>query len=130
MESSVIELLKPLTLEKENCTPIIFEAGTVLKVVMQTPTSLLVSNDDDFNFTIPLKDENELISNIIFFLTQNKKVWKDFLQYFLIYPSRNPQLFLPLSEVLNQSQYDVIDRENHAHTGFHTVLLSDLESTD
>ena len=60
MESSVIELLKPVVLEKENCSPIIFEAGTVLKVVMQTPTSLLVSNDDDFNFTIPLKDENEV----------------------------------------------------------------------
>lgn len=56
-----------------------------------------------------LKDENELISNITLFLTQDKRVWKDFLQYFLIYPSRNPQLFLPLSEVLNQSQYDVID---------------------
>lgn len=60
MESSVIELLKPVTLRKENCDPIIFEAGTVLKVIMQTPTSLLVSNDDDFNFTIPLKDENEV----------------------------------------------------------------------
>jgi len=35
MESSVIELLKPVTLQKENCDPIIFEAGTVLKVVMQ-----------------------------------------------------------------------------------------------
>lgn len=56
-----------------------------------------------------LKDENELISNVILFLTQNKKVWEDFLKYFMIYPSRNPQLFLPLSEVLNQSQYDVID---------------------
>ncbi|MDD2975108.1 MAG: hypothetical protein PHZ10_08450 [Aliarcobacter cryaerophilus] len=56
-----------------------------------------------------LKDENELISNITLFLTQDKRVWKDFLQYFFIYPSRNPQLFLPLSEVLNQSQYDVID---------------------
>jgi len=51
---------KPVTLEKENCHPIIFEAGTVLKVLMQTPTSLLVSNDDDFNFTIPLKDENDV----------------------------------------------------------------------
>ena len=60
MESSVIELLKPVTLQKENSDPIIFEAGTVLKVVMQTPTSLLVSNDDDFNFTIPLKDKNEV----------------------------------------------------------------------
>lgn len=56
-----------------------------------------------------LKDENELISNVILFLTQNKKIWEDFLKYFMIYPSRNPQLFLPLSKVLNQSQYDVID---------------------
>ena len=60
MESSVIELLKPITLEKENCTPIIFEEGTVLKVVMQTPTSLLVTTDNQFNFTVALKDENEI----------------------------------------------------------------------
>ena len=55
MESSVIELLKPITLEKENCTPIIYEEGTVLKVVMQTPTSLLVTTDNQFNFTVALK---------------------------------------------------------------------------
>ncbi|UOH74339.1 hypothetical protein MOW08_11485 [Acinetobacter schindleri] len=60
MESSVIELLKPITLEKENCTPIIYEEGTVLKVVMQTPTSLLVTTDNQFNFTVSLKDENEI----------------------------------------------------------------------
>ncbi|MFV5492277.1 hypothetical protein [Acinetobacter sp. ASP199] len=60
MESSVIELLKPITLEKENCTPIIYEEGTVLKVVMQTPTSLLVTTDNQFNFTVALKDENEI----------------------------------------------------------------------
>ncbi|MFW1754727.1 hypothetical protein GFH30_03425 [Acinetobacter wanghuae] len=60
MESSVIELLKPITLEKENCEPLIFEAGTVLKVVMHTPTSLLVSTDDSFNFTVSLKDENDV----------------------------------------------------------------------
>jgi len=60
MESSVIELLKPITLEKENCAPIFFEEGTVLKVVMQTPTSLLVTTDNQFNFTVALKDENEI----------------------------------------------------------------------
>lgn len=49
------------------------------------------------------------LSQMSYFLTQNKKVWEDFLKYFMIYPSRNPKLFLPLSEVLNQSQYDVID---------------------
>lgn len=60
MESSVIELLKPITLEKADCDPLVFEAGTVLKVVMHTPTSLLVSNDDAFNFTVSLKDENDV----------------------------------------------------------------------
>lgn len=60
MESSVIELLKPIKLEKENCDPMVFEAGTVLKVVMHTPTSLLVSNDNSFNFTVSLKDENDI----------------------------------------------------------------------
>lgn len=60
MESSVIELLKPITLEKENCEPMVFDAGTVLKVVMQTPTSLLVSTDEAFNFTVSLKDENDV----------------------------------------------------------------------
>src|SRR5690606_41554200 len=68
MESSVIELLKQVTLQKENCDPFIFEAGTVLKVVMQTPTILLVSNDDDFNFTIPLIDEYEMLRVFILFI--------------------------------------------------------------
>ena len=56
-----------------------------------------------------LKDENELISKNMLSLTQDKQVWKDFLQYFLIYPSRNPQLFLPLADVLSQSSDDVLD---------------------
>lgn len=60
MESSVIELLKTIKLEKENCEPMIFEEGTVLKVMMQTPTSLLVSTDGQFNFTVALKDENDV----------------------------------------------------------------------
>lgn len=60
MESSVIELLKPITLEKADCPPLVFEQGTVLKVVMQTPTSLLVTTDNQFNFTVSLKDQNEI----------------------------------------------------------------------
>ncbi|GAA5187824.1 hypothetical protein GCM10023345_27390 [Acinetobacter kookii] len=58
MEKLIIELLKPVTLEKENCNPLVFEQGTILKVVMQTPTSLLVSDDSNFNFTVSLRDEN------------------------------------------------------------------------
>ena len=56
-----------------------------------------------------LKDDNELISKIMLSLTEDKQVWKDFLQYFLIYPSRNPQLFLPLAYVLSQSNDDILD---------------------
>ena len=81
-----------MTLQKENCDPIIFEAGTVLKVVMQTPTSLLVSNDDDFNFTIPLKDKNEVWREIwVFFPHANRRVVSEF--GFLTYMIR-PLAFL------------------------------------
>ena len=58
MEKLIIELLKPVTLEKENCNPLVFEQGTMLTVVMQTPTSLLVSDNSNFNFTVSLRDEN------------------------------------------------------------------------
>ena len=60
MEKAVVELLKPVTLNKENCAPLLFETGTVLKVIMRTPKGLLVSHDNDFNFMIALKDQNEL----------------------------------------------------------------------
>ncbi|WP_180077334.1 MULTISPECIES: hypothetical protein [unclassified Acinetobacter] len=60
MESAIVELLKPITLNKENCSPLFFETGTVLKVIMQTPEGLLVSNDDKFNFMISFKDKNDV----------------------------------------------------------------------
>lgn len=60
MENLIIELLEPIILEKENCSPLVFETGTVLKVIMQTPTGLLVSNDNNFNFTIALKDQDKV----------------------------------------------------------------------
>lgn len=56
-----------------------------------------------------LKDENELIAKNMLSLRQDKQVWQDFLQYFLVYPSRNPQLFLPLADVLSQSSDDILD---------------------
>ncbi len=58
MENLIVELLKPITLNKENCAPLVFESGTVLKVIMQTPEGFLVSHDDKFNFMISLKDQN------------------------------------------------------------------------
>ena len=60
MDNLVIELLKPIILEKENCNPLVFEQGTILKVVMHTPTGLLVSDDSNFNFTVSLNDKNKV----------------------------------------------------------------------
>lgn len=60
MESPIIELMEKVTLEKENCSPLVFEAGTVLKVLMQTPSGLLVSDDSNFNFTISMDGENKV----------------------------------------------------------------------
>lgn len=60
MNNLIVELLKPVTLEKENCEPLTFEQGTVLKVIMQTPKGLLVSNDNNFNFMISLKDQDSV----------------------------------------------------------------------
>ncbi|AUX85222.1 hypothetical protein ACUM6W_10415 [Acinetobacter tandoii] len=58
MESFVIELIKPITLEKENHTAKVFEEGTILKVLLKTPNSLLVSDDAKFSFTVDLNDED------------------------------------------------------------------------
>ena len=60
MENPIIELMEKVTLEKENCSPLVFEAGTVLKVLMQTPSGLLVSDDSNFNFTISMDGENKV----------------------------------------------------------------------
>ena len=58
MESFVIELIKPITLEKENHPAKVFEEGTILKVLLKTPNSLLVSDDAKFSFTVDLNDED------------------------------------------------------------------------
>jgi hypothetical protein len=58
MESFVIELIKPITLEKENHTAKVFEEGTILKALLKTPNSLLVSDDTKFSFTVNLDGEN------------------------------------------------------------------------
>ena len=60
METLVIELIKPLTLTKEDFPPINFEEGTVLKVLMKTPTGYLVTADSRFNFTVSFDDENQV----------------------------------------------------------------------
>ena len=60
METLVLELIKPLTLTKEDFPPINFEEGTVLKVLMKTPTGYLVTADSRFNFTVSFDDENQV----------------------------------------------------------------------
>ena len=60
MENPIIELIQQVTLEKENCSPLVFEAGTVLKVLMQTPSGLLVSDDSNFNFTVSIDGQDKV----------------------------------------------------------------------
>ena len=60
MENNIIELLKPVTLRKENRSPQIFEQGLELLKLMQAPGGLLVRDDENFNFLISLKDKNTL----------------------------------------------------------------------
>lgn len=56
-----------------------------------------------------LKNENELISEIILDLSKDENDWKYFLEYFLIYPSRSPQLFLPFASTIDNLSYNKID---------------------
>ncbi|MDY6549872.1 hypothetical protein [Acinetobacter faecalis] len=63
METYLIELLEKIVLTKEDCPPITFEKGTILKVLMQTPSALLVSSDSNFNFTIHTSEENKVWRN-------------------------------------------------------------------
>ncbi|QFS18061.1 MULTISPECIES: hypothetical protein [Acinetobacter] len=60
MEVKAVELIQPLVLEKENCPPIHFETGTILKVLMTTPTAYLVTAGTEFNFTISFQDEHKV----------------------------------------------------------------------
>ena len=60
MEKIIIELLKPIILKKENCNPLVFKEGTILKVLMHTPKGLLVCDDSNFNFTVSLNDKNKV----------------------------------------------------------------------
>lgn len=58
MEKKVIELLSSIELLKENCDPISFEEGTLLKVIMKLNSMLIVTEDSKFNFTIPMTEKD------------------------------------------------------------------------
>lgn len=58
MDHAVIELIEPLILHKEQCEPKKIDAGTLLKVLFSSSKSLLVADDQAFNFTLSIDDEN------------------------------------------------------------------------
>ena len=59
MENMLVETIKPITLEKENLPPLTIESGTLLKVILRSPTVIFVRNDGNFNFTLPLTEKNK-----------------------------------------------------------------------
>ena len=59
MQQRVIEILLPMTLSRDQQHPVHLEQGTLLKVLLMTPQSILVANDDYFNFVLAIKDENK-----------------------------------------------------------------------
>ncbi len=59
MENMVIELLKPVHLEKAGCTPIDFNVGTLFRVIWEHKDSFLVKADSGFTFILPLNQENK-----------------------------------------------------------------------
>jgi hypothetical protein len=56
-----------------------------------------------------LKNEQKLLQNIISDFSKDNHLWQEFLNFYLIYPLRNPQLFKPLSEVVNLLKKDKIN---------------------
>ena len=56
-----------------------------------------------------LKNERKLLQKIIINFTKKNHLWQEFLKFYLLYPSRNPQLFEPLSKVVSLLEKDKID---------------------
>lgn len=54
----VIELLKPVTLKKDDLQPITVEAGTLLKVLLVNPSSYLVGDDSGLSFLVNFSEED------------------------------------------------------------------------
>ena len=59
MEPYLIELLKEISLTKEGRPTLTFEKGTILKVLMETPSAIIVSSDSSFNFTLQVADRDK-----------------------------------------------------------------------
>ncbi len=56
-----------------------------------------------------LRDEQKFIQNIIIEFSKDNHLWQQFLDFYLLYPLRNPQLFKPLSEAIRLLGKNKID---------------------
>ncbi len=54
-------------------------------------------------------NEKKLLSEIILKLSKDNSLWKQFLEYYLEYPSNSLKLFQPLATTLDNSEYQEID---------------------
>lgn len=55
----IIELLQPVTLNKDDLEPIIIETGTLLKVLMVNASSYLVGDESGVSFLVNFSEENQ-----------------------------------------------------------------------
>ena len=54
----IIELLQPVTLNKDDLEPITIETGTLLKVLMVNASSYLVGDESGVSFLVNFSEEN------------------------------------------------------------------------
>lgn len=56
-----------------------------------------------------LKNERDLITKIIIEFSSNRRIWQNFLEFYLEFPSRSVQLFEPMSKAILHVNNDSID---------------------
>ncbi|WEV49915.1 hypothetical protein OZX61_05515 [Acinetobacter sp. ESL0695] len=60
MADLIIELLEPINLEKEGYSPVVFDKGTLFKVVYDSMNSHLVRADNGLTFSIAKQDRDRI----------------------------------------------------------------------
>ncbi|KQW87589.1 hypothetical protein ASC84_13210 [Acinetobacter sp. Root1280] len=55
----IIELLQPVTLNKDDLEPITIETGTLLKVLMVNASSYLIGDESGVSFLVNFSEENQ-----------------------------------------------------------------------
>lgn len=71
--------------------------------------SLVYFKNNNYQCKYLMKNEEELLSELILTILFNEKYKVDFLKFYLIYPSRAIQLFRPLGQALNNSSNITLD---------------------